>query len=366
MWSYLDWAGILTSGDAPKQDALAASKLSEDSDDGYKKRKGDNDSDTGGETDTAGGLRDASDEIDTDSDKEGDDDKGGCCCCFSKCKCFVILLLLAAFAVAIFGGVFGKQMADEKKGTSWEGIEGRCSSDSKRDYETAYLSLSLEGMERTATAVEIEEVEKTVFTVYNNVSAGCEDVYERFMKNATVVNQTVIEDGKGKEKHYLTMNISTTIICDGCGIEEEIMFSDGNITQKKAEEDDEDQQKKKQTEDRKLKRGGGRVRGVRGSSSTSTTSTTTRYLKGDKSPNAQEFIDELDEKLQQSQLPMKKVKEGFVYKKKKSKDAKKGEEDKVIGKMKLVPKQDPKKKDKESSKKGPKDSNDEDKRRRRN
>jgi hypothetical protein len=59
-------------------------------------------------------------------------------------------------------------------------------------------------------------------------------------------------------------------------------------------------------------------------------------FKGDKSPSLQEFIDELDKNLQMSQLSVKKVKEGYIYKRK---EGKKGEI-----KLKLMPNKEDKNK----------------------
>lgn len=346
MWSALDWTGMLTTASAAPDDERNVLDESQKSD--GNKLKGDTDSETGGETDTAGGLKDDS-ELDTDSDEEGVTAKKG----FGY-KRALLLLVAAVFAFAIFGGAFGGKKAEEGDETQsnleeygGKSISGErtlieiyhcseyfslfpdrssnftCSSNSTQDYETAFVSLSLDGMTRTATDVELREVEDAVFAVYNNVSAGCDDIYERFMENATIVNQTLVEDSKGAK--HLTMDLTTQVVCDGCGVEIEILFGDG---EKGAEET--------AGEGRKLKEKS--LRGVRGS----------RSLKGAKSPNSQEFIDELDKTLQLARLPVKQVKEGIVYKRK---DGKKGE-----GKLKLVPSKEheSKKGDKKEDKEDPK------------
>jgi hypothetical protein len=114
MWSALDWTGILTSSALAPQEEDAQKSFDE-------KLKDDNDSDTGGETDTAGGLKDS--DIDTDSDGEilskVKEEEA------FKYKRTILLLVAAMFAFAIFGGAFGGKKAEEGDETrsNLEGFE---------------------------------------------------------------------------------------------------------------------------------------------------------------------------------------------------------------------------------------------------
>jgi hypothetical protein len=217
-----------------------------------------------------------------------------------------------------------------------------CSGNESKDYETAFVTVSLDGMYRKATEEEKRVVEEVVYAVYNNVTDGCDDLYERFMDGASVVNQTLLEGPKGNKT--LTMDLTTYLSCTGCGIESEILFGKGQPKDIGGAEETFGEvlpgdrnlvvQEEVSSKHRQY-----RTRGAKGS----------RRIKGDKSPNPQEFIDELDRNLQSLSLPLKKVKEGFIYKQDKSKDSKKGD-----SKVKLIPKAVEYKKDKDDGKKDPK------------
>ncbi|CAJ1926566.1 unnamed protein product [Cylindrotheca closterium] len=325
MWSALDWTGMLSSGEgAPNASAPSdapgathvptarpvdknkkrmsssrtihaeAIEVIADPDKMDKASKNwDRNSDTGSETDS-----------DTDLDravvKESKTKKRIC-----------IIIVLALLLAALVSGSFAKKAEEEEMGKSLQGLASTdysCSANGTVDFESADVILNLEGMEREATESELNQVQNTVSSVYNEVSDGCEDYYQRIMANATVIEQALVQDSKGAK--HLTMGIKTTLACDGCAAEDEILFG-GDDEEEKGE--------------RKLRSG---IRGTVPSYKTPATtgrkhralksSTKGSSTKGSKksSVNSQEFIDELDASLQASGMGITNVKEGYVYKQK--------------------------------------------------
>ncbi|KAL3941997.1 MAG: hypothetical protein SGBAC_003741 [Bacillariaceae sp.] len=324
MWSALDWTGMLSTGDgvaepsAPsnvpgatavptarpvnKNKRMSSSRtihaeaieVIADPDKIDKADKmWDSNSDTGSETDT-------------DSDHE-DAVVAQKAARRRTCCCLVLALLLAIVA----SGSFAKKTVQEEDSTkkSLEGMVNTnysCSANGTVDFESADVILNLDGMEREATEMELAQVQNSVSTVYNEVSDGCDDIYQRFMANATIIEQALVADSKGAM--HLTMGIKTTLACDGCAAEDEIMFG-GDDEEKVVAVD--------KKGERKLRSG---IRGNKAEVSVDIHGRRRRKLKdkkgSKKSVNSQEFIDELDVTLQASGLPLTAVKEGFIYKQK--------------------------------------------------
>lgn len=272
---------------------------------------------------------DTGSETDVDSDNEHNVAESN-----SKMKRRLCLILVGALLFAAFvSGTFANHSVEEEETEkSLQGLASTnysCSANQTVDFESADVILSLDGMDREATESEIAQVQNSISSVYNEVSDGCDDIYQRIMANATVIEQALIQDSKGAK--HLTMGIKTTLACDGCAAEDEILFGGEDelpVADPKGA--------------RKLRPG------IRGSTNEGFEAIVPagfkrRALQGvpkgsKKSVNSQKFIDELDATLQASGMPLKSVKEGFVYKQKDGK--------KKTDKVKMVPK----KKDKEDKK----------------
>jgi len=240
MWSALDWTGMLSTGeggpaasapsDVPGATAVPTARpvnkkrmsssrtihaeaieVIADPDKMDKADKNwDSNSDTGSETDSDSGDRAAA------VIKENNSRKRTC-----------VILMFAIFLAVVVSGSFYKKKPTEEE-TPLKSLEGMasanysCSANGTVDFESADVILNLDGMEREATETELEQVQNSVSSVYNDVSAGCDDVYQRFMTNATIIEQALVEDSTGAK--HLTMGIKTGLACDGCAIEDEILF----------------------------------------------------------------------------------------------------------------------------------------------
>jgi hypothetical protein len=82
----------------------------------------------------------------------------------------------------------------------------------------AHLEVSLVGLSRLATEEEQAAMESAVLDAYNDVSARCGDVYERWMYEANMVSQTIQDTGDGGP--VMVAEIETTISCFDCPDEE--------------------------------------------------------------------------------------------------------------------------------------------------
>lgn len=197
------------------------------------------------------------------------------------------------------------------------------------------MQVSLDGMARQATSTELQQVQDAVTGVYNGVTGGCNDIYERIMESATVVNQNLIADSKGKS--HLSIDLTTNLRCNGCTAEHEYLFSPWETHTGKASSSKKGKGSGKGTTttaggERKLRRGNHHSHGVRGHRDLQSaapvpinpggtpTGTITGKGKGGKgkgkgksNARAQMFIDSLDATLQTSNLPLKKVKAAYIY-----------------------------------------------------
>lgn len=212
------------------------------------------------------------------------------------------------------------------------------------------MQVALDGMSRQATSTELQQVQDAVTGVYNGVTGGCSDIYERIMESASVVNQNLITDSKGK--NHLSIDLTTNFRCNGCTAEQEYLFSPWASSAKgKASSSAKGKGSGKGTTattsgkgttttaggERKLRRGNRHAHGVRGqrdlqSAAPATTPinfpgipvlppTTINTAKGkggkgkggDTNTRAQMFMDSLDATLRTSNLPLKNLKAAYIY-----------------------------------------------------
>lgn len=204
-------------------------------------------------------------------------------------------------------------------------------------------------MTRQASSTELQQVQDAVTGVYNGVTGGCSDVYERIMESATVVKQNLSTDSKGHS--HLSIDLTANFRCDGCTAEHEYLFSPWASAKGKASSSAKGKASAKGTTTtpttgkggRKLRRGNSHSRGVRGhrylqtsapafpvatpvgppitppigiiNTGKASSSKAGKAGKGGKTNSrAQRFIDSLDATLQTSNLPLKKVKAAYIYK----------------------------------------------------
>jgi hypothetical protein len=82
----------------------------------------------------------------------------------------------------------------------------------------AHLEVSMEGLSRLATEEEQAAMENAVLDAYNDVSARCFDVYERWMYETNVISQTIQDTEDGG--FVMVAEIEMTISCFDCPDEE--------------------------------------------------------------------------------------------------------------------------------------------------
>ena len=81
-----------------------------------------------------------------------------------------------------------------------------------------HLEVSMEGLWRLATEEEQAAMENAVLDAFNDVSARCGDVYERWMYETKMVNQTIQDTENGGS--VMIAEIEMTISCFDCPDEE--------------------------------------------------------------------------------------------------------------------------------------------------
>ncbi|CAJ1958604.1 unnamed protein product [Cylindrotheca closterium] len=314
-----------------------------------KKLKGDTDSDTGDESNPKGNDSDseaAAVLVAAVPDRDAEDKRE---------RRMLIGAVFLVFFLAIFAGAYaGVQVEEERveqaRSTEFETIPSssaipKCFPGSNPTRATAFMQVALDGMSRQATSTELQQVQNALTGVYNGVTGGCNDVYERIMESASVVNQNLITDSKGK--NHLSIDFTTNLRCDGCTAEEEYLFSPWPSASKgkastsakgKGTTGTTSTKTGKGTSstaggERKLRRGNRNARGVRGirdlqsvapappifvnpggvPATPSTGKGKGGKGKGSSNTRAQMFIDSLDATLQTSNLPLKKVKAAYIY-----------------------------------------------------
>jgi hypothetical protein len=82
----------------------------------------------------------------------------------------------------------------------------------------AHLEIFMAGLSRLATKDELATIENAVLDAFNDVSARCGDIYERWMYESKMVSQTIqyTEDGGS----LMVAEIEMIISCFGCPDEE--------------------------------------------------------------------------------------------------------------------------------------------------
>lgn len=94
------------------------------------------------------------------------------------------------------------------------------------DTETGQVALYLEGLTRPLNETETGWVENAFLNVYNDLSGGCDDLFERFLINASIVNQTV--DSGPNNSSYLQTEWLAEVECRGCP-KNNALFADSSV-----------------------------------------------------------------------------------------------------------------------------------------
>ena len=102
--------------------------------------------------------------------------------------CCVLVLVAALLAFIIAKSLNKKEVQlQEQQPPEHVCVEGEVA-----DLKENHLELTLMGLTRPTTPEEQDVVEKAVRDAYNEVSGQCEDIFERWMHQSSMVNQTVV------------------------------------------------------------------------------------------------------------------------------------------------------------------------------
>jgi len=74
--------------------------------------------------------------------------------------------------------------------------------------------IEFEGFERTLISSEKKILEEAFTTAYNDVSAGCYDIYQRFVDKSDIVSQSLVFDEVGSP--ILVTEFAATVKCRDC------------------------------------------------------------------------------------------------------------------------------------------------------
>ena len=92
------------------------------------------------------------------------------------------------------------------------------------DTESGRVVLYLEGLKRAFNETEQMLVQQTFVDVYNELSDGCKDRYQRFVISANVTNQTPMT--VSEDFYYLDTDWAASVECRGCP-SNNALFADG-------------------------------------------------------------------------------------------------------------------------------------------
>jgi hypothetical protein len=89
------------------------------------------------------------------------------------------------------------------------------------------LTIWMDGLNRNFTGTEVQVVEDGFVYVYNNISGGCHDLYQRFMQSATITNQRLVPSEDG---NHVGTQWNLDARCSGCQDNSSPLFDtvDGN------------------------------------------------------------------------------------------------------------------------------------------
>jgi hypothetical protein len=144
-------------------------------------------------------------------------------CSNRRWRCMVISVILGFtlfFLVPLITGLLSNAFSKEEEEVP---NYSSCQPGKIKTIKEPQLELVLAGFDRTTTELEQSELAKAVSMGYNAVSKGCEDVYERWMFDAVLVDQELVNFSKPQEhgggmtyQSALVATFSTRISCEGC------------------------------------------------------------------------------------------------------------------------------------------------------
>ena len=101
-------------------------------------------------------------------------------------------------------------------------VSDDCEVDS--DIVTGGIIIFMDGLIRPLNDTELSAVEAGFVDVYNSLSGGCNDIYQRFMQSAAITNQTLISFSNGTS--YLDTQWNASVRCSGCEESSNPFFDD--------------------------------------------------------------------------------------------------------------------------------------------
>jgi hypothetical protein len=139
-----------------------------------------------------------------------------------RARVFRIIGSILVFLVACLGVTLGITTSNSKRPVH-ETERGVCKDLELAELKGAHLEVTMGGLSRLATEEEMKAMENAVLDAYNDVSARCGDVYERWMYEANMVSQTIQDTDDGGS--VMVAEIEMTISCFDCP-DEEVLASE--------------------------------------------------------------------------------------------------------------------------------------------
>ena len=97
--------------------------------------------------------------------------------------------------------------------------------DADPDYKLGFVSIFFEGIDHHFTDAQGRELQGKFEESYNDVSGGCNDVFQRFLQNATMIEQKVGQNNASES--ILETSWAAWVRCKNCPDEEPLFSSMG-------------------------------------------------------------------------------------------------------------------------------------------
>jgi hypothetical protein len=167
-----------------------------------------------------------------------------------------LVMVVALSGAAVAGYLVAKK--DENVVNSQYSMTGNfCQPGSVKDTREPILELALTvgRMNRSVTAEEQKEIEKSVLAGFNDASGGCTDPYERWMYGIVMVNQTLtphaalaatgnsaISHTFVQQEYHMILKFETIISCNNCTEDEAFASNYPSSFSAVYDDDDEDEE----------------------------------------------------------------------------------------------------------------------------
>ena len=144
-----------------------------------------------------------------------------CSCLYRNAVNVAVAVMVAALVASVTAGV-----SVSRNQSSLETVIPMLCPE-KPVFKTGRAIIEFEGFERTLLGNEVKILEEAFTTAYNDVSAGCYDIYQRFIDDSEIVSQNLITDEFGSP--ILVTEFAATVRCRDCS-DREPLFGHNDAT----------------------------------------------------------------------------------------------------------------------------------------